>query len=191
VSYILDALKRSEQEDRNRQAPALDAVHVFSPARTEKFRLTILFLASLLLVATGTALYLFLSTQGIESNNFADAAKNGPIRERVAPAEAPIALTPLAPDSTLAATSTTIAVPVQISELPESVQRNIPEMRFSSHIFAEDSTLRLVNINGNNIREGDIAAKGIRLVEITEEGVLLRYQDQLFEMSVLRDWTID
>ena len=75
--------------------------------------------------------------------------------------------------------------------MPASVQRQIPDMRFSSHIFADAADLRMVSINGKSVREGDVVAEGIRLIEITEEGVVLTFRHYTFEMSVLRDWSFD
>ena len=81
--------------------------------------------------------------------------------------------------------------PVRVAELPTSVQRQIPDIRFSSHIYANDPSLRMVNINGRIIREGDSVADGISLVEISEDGVVLSYLHYTFEMSVIRDWSFD
>lgn len=79
--------------------------------------------------------------------------------------------------------------PVRISELPINIQRQIPDLKFSSHLYSND--FRMVNINGKMTREGDTIAQGLKLVEITEEGVVLSYLHYTFEMSVLRDWAFD
>ena len=219
MSYILDALKRSEQEERIRQTPALDADHVISSTRSRNSSestnsiLTILLLVSLI-VATGTAVYLYLVNErqvetpgsgsikventNLEKRKAADAVPTateslGPGPTIVNPAVPdPIIIERAALKPTVAATFATTAsipVPVSIRDLPDHIQQKIPEMRFSSHIYAEDPTLRMVNINGNSIREGDAVVNGIILIKITEEGAVLRYRDHTFVMSVLKDWT--
>ena len=76
----------------------------------------------------------------------------------------------------------------RIGELPASIQKRVPDMTFSSHIFADQPSLRMVNINGRNMREGDVVAPGLKLVEITEDGAAFGFLHYQFEMSVVRDW---
>lgn len=80
---------------------------------------------------------------------------------------------------------------VRISELPLNVQRQIPDIKFTSHIYADDPSLRLVNINSRSVREGGYVSDDLKLVGITEDGVVLSYQDYTFELSILRDWSFD
>ena len=77
----------------------------------------------------------------------------------------------------------------KITALPTNIQRQIPDLRFSSHLYADDNRFRMVNINGNMFQEGDYIAEGIRLERISEEGVVLNYLHYTFEISVIRDWS--
>ena len=77
----------------------------------------------------------------------------------------------------------------KITALPTNIQRQIPDLKFSSHLYADDSSFRMVNINGNMFHEGDIIAEGIQLERISEEGVVLNYLHYTFEISVIRDWS--
>ena len=188
MSYILDALKRSEQEERIRQTPALDAVHVFSSRKSTNPTLMILLLVSLS-VATGTAFYLYLSINQ-QTDSVASTGIVPGDGETLVPAMKPI-ITKASVDFEPVILNSANESPIAINDLPARIQSRIPEMHFSSHIFAEDPTLRMVNINGKSIREGEKVTDTIRLFEITEEGVVLGYLDYTFEMSVLRDWTFD
>jgi len=76
-----------------------------------------------------------------------------------------------------------------INDLPASVKRKIPHLTFSTHIFASEPAWRMVGINGVSRREGDSLDESLRLVEITEEGVVLEYQQHIFQMSIIRDWS--
>jgi general secretion pathway protein B len=76
-----------------------------------------------------------------------------------------------------------------INELPASVKSKIPNLTFSTHIFASEPAWRMVGINGVSRREGDSLDEYLQLVEITEEGVVLKYQQHIFQMSIIRDWS--
>ncbi|MBV1877114.1 MAG: general secretion pathway protein GspB [Pseudomonadales bacterium] len=80
---------------------------------------------------------------------------------------------------------------VRISSLPMNIQRQIPDLTFSSHLYSEQASFRMVNINGRMLRQGDKIAAGIQLEEITEEGVIVSYLHYIFEISVLRDWSFN
>ena len=81
--------------------------------------------------------------------------------------------------------------PVRISELPLNVQRQIPDMVFSSHLYADEADFRMVNINGRMYRENEMVSDGVKLIEITEQGVVLTYLHYTFEVSVLQDWSFN
>ncbi len=80
------------------------------------------------------------------------------------------------------------AIP-DIVDLPVSIQKRIPALTFSTHIYASEAAWRMVGINGRSRREGDIVSDSLRLLEITEDGVVLEYDHQAFRMSVLRNWS--
>jgi hypothetical protein len=49
----------------------------------------------------------------------------------------------------------------------------------------------MVNINGVSRREGDLVTDLLLLVEITEVGVVLNYEDYSFLVDILEDWQND
>jgi len=63
----------------------------------------------------------------------------------------------------------------ELSQLPQSVRTEIPSIKIFGHIYSDIPGTRLININGDILREGDIVAKNITVKEITENGVILRY----------------
>lgn len=67
-----------------------------------------------------------------------------------------------------------------IPELPLSIRQEIPEISISVHIYSDSPSERLVNINGSIKREGDMLTSGIKLIEITDSGVILSYKDLRF-----------
>ncbi|WP_111496016.1 general secretion pathway protein GspB [Marinobacter bohaiensis] len=72
-------------------------------------------------------------------------------------------------------------------EKPLSFQRKIPDLRFSSHIYASDPAARRVMINDNYLRPGD-SFSGIRVEAITSDGVVLSAYGETFRVGVVRDW---
>lgn len=87
-------------------------------------------------------------------------------------------------------TPASTVVPVSIGALPRGIQEQIPNLTFSSHIFAEDPAVRMVNINGELYREGDTIARGVKLLKITEAGAVLSYLHYTFAVGVLEDWAL-
>ncbi len=183
MSYILDALNKSEQERRNRQTPGLDSRHS-APVTALQSRSIWLLLLVMLVVINGSFVYWLISepTESKTATTIAEQAQEPSVEQVTTPADLYKNPTPPTIRSIL---------PVNIAQLPTSVQRQIPDIRFSSHIYADDPSLRMVNIDGRIFREGDIVADGISLVEISEDGVVLSYLHYTFEMSILRDWSFD
>jgi general secretion pathway protein B len=72
-------------------------------------------------------------------------------------------------------------------ELPLSFQRSVPDLTVNSHIFASVPQARRVMINNQNLRPGD-SFQGLRVEEITEDGVVLSRQGQQFRLGIVRDW---
>lgn len=69
-----------------------------------------------------------------------------------------------------------------VSELPQSVLQNLPEIVIYGHIYSDNPASRLVNINRNIIREGGTVTFGLKVEEITRSGVIFSFQDFLFQI---------
>ena len=69
-----------------------------------------------------------------------------------------------------------------VSELPQSVLQNLPEIVIYGHIYSDNPASRLVNINRNIIREGETVTVGLKVEEITRSGVIFSFQDFLFQI---------
>ena len=163
MSYILDALNKTEQATRNQQPPKLDAVQMIPQHRNT----TLWFVVLLIVVLLGLSIIWYLPRENT-----------------------PAAATPI-PKTTIenigpAIQETTF---IRLAALPLNVQNQIPSMTFSSHIYASDPSLRMVTINNQLYREGDTVAEGISLKAISEDGIVLSFQHYAIEMSVLQDWS--
>lgn len=72
-------------------------------------------------------------------------------------------------------------------ELPMSFQKRVPTLMFNSHIYASDPAARRVMINDSYLRTGE-SFSGIRVEDITVDGVVLSLDGQRFRVGVVRDW---
>ncbi len=194
MSYILDALNKSEQERKANQTPDLSTIHRAPvPSGSRDANSHRWFFAIIAIIIVNAAGYWFWLTQSGQQN--ATAIANSPAVPASTPPRQFKSPDVQPPDEAAASvpitnhTSAALAAPVRITDLPREVQSRIPALRFSSHLFSEDAEFRMVNINGQMIREGNIVADGIRLLSITEDGVILTFQNYSIEVSVLQDWT--
>ena len=62
-------------------------------------------------------------------------------------------------------------------QLPPDVQRALPELEVTVHIYSATPSSRLVRINGKNLEEGDLVDGQVRLDEITQDGLILSFDD--------------
>jgi len=220
MSYILDALRKSESERRQGKAPDLgqqvQIVHTPRPARRPGAGIWI---ALALILNAAVIAYVFWPDSGPASTGD-EAAEERPVTQ-APPALPSAAATPDVPEPAVNARPSpqppaasaegegtdrpTIIVPSPRSsrpaatepvapervphlvELPLSFQKSIPDLTFSSHIFASDPAARRVTINGHYLRPGD-SFSGLVVEQITEDGVVLSRQGQRFRLGVLRDW---
>lgn len=71
-----------------------------------------------------------------------------------------------------------------LDELPLSVRQELPKLTIVAHIYSNNSASRMANINGRTVREGQDVADGIKLEEITLNGVILSYRDYRFRIRM-------
>jgi general secretion pathway protein B len=71
-----------------------------------------------------------------------------------------------------------------MSELPLSIQQEMPAMSVSIHAYSVQPQNRLVGINERMLHEGDYAASGLRLEQITPDGMIFTYKGYRFSRGV-------
>ncbi len=59
---------------------------------------------------------------------------------------------------------------------------------FSTHVYADEPSMRAVTLNGKRFVEGDTISPGVTLKQITESGVVLDINGRVVPMDVLQDW---
>ncbi len=207
MSFILDALKKSDKKRQVVVAPSLDTVHK-SPAAAKghsKRRLWI-FLALLILLLSGGLLF-WLLNPGQEMTlaepltkqkiiarpaesiarelapSVKSVAKPAPIQKEVTtPAEPPPSIVEeQVTEIPVASSQGSPGRVYAIAELPGSIRGQLPEMHMSLHAFSQDdAAASLVRINDRMMREGAKLANRYLLEEITAEGAIFSYQGYRF-----------
>ncbi len=76
---------------------------------------------------------------------------------------------------------------ISFAALPASARARFPTLDFSTHLYASDAQLRAVVMNGQRLQEGERYGE-LELEEITETGVVLRFEGYLVSVPVLDDW---
>ena len=207
MSFILDALKKSERE-RNRQAgPSLMEMRV-APPRSGLPTWGIV-IGGVMLLNLGLLLWLLLRPNPATPVTpvvtlAAPAAVTAAVQTPPAAAvpEAAVALPPLPePASSLPANTADFepALPAR-SPLPSTSSvgadlglptihdlnasgANLPELRLSLHVYDAEPSRRYVLLNSTRLREGESTPDGLRLERVTESGVVLAWRNRRFTVQ--------
>jgi len=73
---------------------------------------------------------------------------------------------------------------VSLRSLPIAQQQMMPVINIEGHIYDADPSARMVIINGKVRKEKQMISAGLRLQEITADGVILQYKGTLYRMGV-------
>lgn len=196
MSYILDALRKSDQQRQRGTAPTL----LTAPPllmETRQPRVVVYWVLGAILLSAGIAIGWFNPWQHAASSAKATLrtlpqtdspqadAKPRQVPAAIAPAPRQAGREPQpAPRTPAPVEVTPGSVVVAQRDLPLLIQRALPEMRISMHAYSAQPQSRLVRINDKLLHEGDNAAAGVRLEQITPEGMILSYRDYRFRRGV-------
>lgn len=205
MSFILDALKKSEQERQKNHVPDLKTSHEGVSRNGWMRHLRFWFLLVALFLNAGLILYWLWPSQVQPQAEAQITEENPPVSHSPAPLspaaseEAPVAAAPpavppppprieTAPPRPVPPTAQQPVTPVaQVSsKIPDMAslspedRRRLPEIEISLHFYSSNPTLSMVRINGRNLREGDRVAPGLRLEQITPTGVVLDHEGTRF-----------
>ena len=204
MSYILDALKKSDQQRQRGTTPTLPSAQAATVAPKQSSSVVYGVLAAVLLCA-GIAigwLHPWQTEQPVHAAEpFATRPANTsqtvltPRPEQSEMAEKseqklptpnlmPAAPTysPKEPISPATADQEQKATP--FAELPLTIQQEIPEMKIQLHSYSNKAINSIVSINSRMLKEGDSLAPGLRLEQITPDGVILSYKGYRFQHGI-------
>ncbi len=72
----------------------------------------------------------------------------------------------------------------EFNQLSQEIQKELPSMSINGHIYSDNPSSRMVNINGQLVREGEEIADNLRIDEITLSGIIFIYKDIRFRMRI-------
>ncbi len=199
MSYILDALRKAEQERLLGQPPALTAAPPpADPARNRFWHgLTVLGLG-----LNAVLLAFFLGRSPLVSEPPSATPPMAVPSAPLAPRSLPVASEaserdgpPVAPrQEPVRPTATPGSVPPApvpepappLETLSADRRRDMPALNLDIHIHSADPDKRFVVINGRRYREGERLSEGPVLESVTRDGAILRQDGRRFRLSVRR-----
>ena len=241
MSYILDALRKSDLQRQRGAAPTLLAVQESTPARKRPAFLAYGMLVAVLIAAGVVIGWLrpWQPEQAAPSGAELVAAKplastprqlasapsetapqpkpelqaqkakppaqaspvlvptkpQRPAREKPktdgAPLEADAAMAgnaeapaPGQPGGSAAADAARLQTVNSMAELPLSVQQELPAMAISVHAYSGNPRNRLVGINNRILREGEYVVPGLKLEQVTPDGMIFGYKGYSFRRGL-------
>jgi general secretion pathway protein B len=203
MSYILEALKKSDQQRQRSAAPTLPAATVTVVATKQPVYYGLL---AAVLLGGGIVIGLLRPWQPAHESPEI-AAKSPQASQQVAPAplyrttgktaqELPrmnsvsvaapavrMAAQPDTPAAVSAAKPGAVApapITIAMAELPLSIQQEIPAMAIQFHAYSSKPANRLVGVNSLMLHEGESLMPGLRLEQITPEGMIFSYKGYRF-----------
>ncbi len=206
MSYILDALKKSDQERQQGNNPTLQTIHKphFTGDTSSKWQLVALLMALLivsLVALVGWYLLVYSGGEGQSDKlaservltNSAEQLGALPAQEVVAIVAHDRAPQSMAVDQrdekNVVVERPVIDTVVEFWELPDPVQQEIPSLTFSFHVYSANADRRTIIINKRRIKEGAVVSEGLTLIEITKTGVVLDWKKRYrFMINVVENW---
>lgn len=206
MSYILEALRRSQAERERGQVPGLNAqpgaVAALPTHREGPPWRWVLPLAALAVAALLLAVWAWRGAAGpAPAAGPAVAAPAQPVPAAPPVAEAaplplvvsappppPVAAAlpaaPAAPAVAEKPSSPAAAAPraLRLSELTAEQRRELPPMSLGGSVWSDSALSRFVIVNGQVVREGETAAPGVVVETIGPKSVRLRWRDLRIEL---------
>lgn len=239
MSYILEALKKSDQQRQRGATPTLQVAQVTVAAPKRPMFIYYGLLAAVLLGAgimigwlhpwqpeqsspetepiaakspisnsqqatpaplTAPPEMLSKTAQEFPAPNLARAGQPVPVagamkpnNPAVANSGTPSAAAPIPdktiPDKTMPKSASIAGVAqeqkaIPMAELPLQIQHEIPAMTVQLHAYSSVPSERLVYINSTRLREGESLMLGLRLEQITPDGMIFSYKGYRFQRGI-------
>jgi len=196
MSYILDALKKSEKERAQHHNPSITPTTSDSSTPTSPYHLWTWGIGSLLLIIL-IILWNNLTTPSIPPSTPVTQASKLPtiaIKKTSIPAKEPLKSVspapiisvkePIHPKKIIAPKHKAHDEPAPtLHELSQAMRIKIPPLHIEAHVYDKDVKRRMVIINGNIEREGAWIDNKLQLIQITETGVLMSYESTQFQIQ--------
>lgn len=188
MSYILDALNRSDKEKNFQQGPDINQ-YSMGHIKTRNTSIRVLLLIVVLVTANLIWLGVWMTERNITGSKVTENNRAGNAAEQTFAAR-------ILPESVSHGSSSPqqIIVPLEarsllipLQSLPLHIQKIVEMLEISSHIYSDHPDLRAVNINGERFIEMEMVTSELQLQQVTTDGIILGYEEQRFEVQLLGD----
>lgn len=198
MSYILDALRKSDQQRQHGMAPTLATAPLPAPTSNTRGKPARLFISllALLLIGIGLSIGWLRPWQGEPAAPTPSPSRATPPPEAATPQAMPIPAArtvskpesdvplPMATAPTVQPAAAPAPIPMVKVEPPVSGRQDLPRVTITVHAYSPDPAERLAAINGRMLHEGDEVEPGLKLERITADGVVLNYKGRRFRREV-------
>jgi hypothetical protein len=197
MSFILEALKKSENKRRKKSGQISRTIHAPSPRNNAKSRSWVLGILLLLMVNAVLLLWFFGSSK--QPDLPAETVQVGADINKFTLRQANPATTQSNTEQLSVSTQkqhqndqehmVVKALPVprndnqvySLGQLPISIQKQLPALQMSLHAYnRDDANASMVQLNDRIMREGDRVTDNINLEKIEADGIVLRYDGYRF-----------
>ena len=173
MSYILDALKKSEKERALGNIPTLETAPS-SKKRGVPLSWFVLAVAAVVFVVVG---FVLLSMR-TSTPDFEQTAARNSTEAQVATASDPTEAAPASAET--AASSAQVPAPVTVAELEPSIRNRLPKLDINVLSYSENRPKRFVMIDQNIYKEGEGVGNGVQIEEITKNSVVMSFEGVRF-----------
>jgi general secretion pathway protein B len=112
------------------------------------------------------------------------AAKNGGAPSEAGAAASSRVPAPEQPAGKAVADAGRVQPVISMAELPLALQQELPAMTISVHAYSGNPGDRIVGINSRMMREGEYVVPGLKLEQITPDGMIFGYKGFSFRRGV-------
>jgi general secretion pathway protein B len=189
MSYILDALKKSDSQRRDREAPGVQSIHAPYLRNRQSHKSVLRPLLLLLLVVAGAASWWAVPWKnlGFHESKGQDSLVADP---QTGVTGKPVHGSVETKQNTVqnVEQDAPTALIEELWEINSSRQRPLDDLNFSLHVWAENPSNRTIIINGRRMRAGQAINNQISLEEITPDGVIVSDRQGKIKLVVVDNW---
>ena len=170
MSYILDALRKAEQERGNKSPTSPESKKILKSPKRDKLMLLILAVSVMLLCASTViiALLMLNTPQRTDGVRTIQPSLPGLSAEQPVPKD----------------TNNYSNVP-NLANLSDQFRSTLPNLKVNAHVHAATNPkTSFVILAGERLRNSETSKTGVTVVLIDKDALVLRYADTLFKLYV-------
>ena len=209
MSYILDALRKSEQDRGQGDIPNVQTVHSSSLnyGSSKNTYWPYILIAAVLLNLIAIFYFIFDREKVIETNTPHTSEQDSKLidtkslEKNISSKKSMTTDTAAKPHVKKKSTAKPIRKKTKkvnlntgnqttknYYDLPDSTKNKLPKINVSAHVFSENPLQRSIVINSNFMEEGEYVSKTLMVHKITRDGVIFDFEGNLISYSVVSQW---